>query len=103
MPDQKFNFVTCAFINSETKPVKKGKFTGFFVSETHDKHETLCLHGSRDYFYPHPDAPEDALLHVYTTEHIASAGKTDKEYPILYMILNSQKLALQLCEEKGMV
>lgn len=58
-------YIPCAFINSEDKPLKASEPYGLHVSRTE---KGLSLHGFVDYQYPHPDAPDYAVITVTRSE-----------------------------------
>ncbi len=93
------NYITCAFINSDTPPVKESEYTHFRVTQNYDKE--LTLSGMRTYYYPHPDAPEDAYITVEIDEVIINNVKiSDTEYAALYLLLQAQNNIKNLCKEE---
>lgn len=81
----------------EEAPLAFGEWEGLFVTELHDPGQHLVLGGSRTRIYPHPDCPEGAKIPVH--EFIVKAKSGDKEYPILYMLLQAQKAAMEIVKE----
>ena len=87
MPDEIVNYIPCAFINSYGQPVKRSPFKSFHVSDTGD---SLRLGGIRTYYYPHPDAPEHALLTVETWEEIMDVKPNVPEYSALFLFMHAE-------------
>ncbi len=97
------SYITCAFINAESKPIKESEWISFSITETKDgKNEFLSLNGTKYHFYPHPDAPENAFLQVFRELHIKDYQKDDPEYPIIYMALQSQKALKEIIKRNGL-
>jgi hypothetical protein len=86
------DYIECAFINSNEPPVEIKPFRGFYVEENHDRQQSLSLFGSRDFIYKHPDAPNDAVLHVYRSFNLINVKPGDVDYSAVYMLLQSQKM-----------
>jgi hypothetical protein len=83
-------FVTCAFVNSDNPPTLEEKVHGYHVEEIDSK--TLRLSGFKLVSYPHPEAPENAILQVLEKKFICEAkdGRGDPNFPLLYMLLQAQ-------------
>ena len=93
----KENIQAC-FVNSNDAPKDIKPIHGFYVVESGDGNE-LCLMGDRDYVYSHPDVNEkdfEVNISVNLHEYIISATKGNWKYPILFSLLQSQKMVLDM-------
>jgi hypothetical protein len=92
-------YVPCSFINTTDPPIKIGPVDNMWVqySETHCDHpEELIACITRKYYYPHPDAPDTAMLSVQTIDKIITARPGGINYPPLYMLLQAQNMVLNI-------
>ena len=65
----------CCFVNTEQKPVKIRRMGMYAYS----KHENDILVSEWcEVFYPHPDAPEDALVSIYRPLPVTHPVGSDK-------------------------
>jgi hypothetical protein len=83
------NYVKCAFVNSDELPVKTEVVEGYFVKEGRDN--KLELNSYYRVHYPHPDAPNEAMLSVLEHRTICEVKPNDKHYPAIYMLFQAQK------------
>lgn len=81
-----------AFVNTEQSPIKIGPVMGLFVKEDGNY---LVLYETKDYYYPHPDAPLDALIQVTRTEVIKRLKSNNKDYSALVLLKHAQNNILE--------
>lgn len=99
------NYVPCFFVNSNTPPVRKGDFVSYRTKSEFDSGvEKIALTGVREYFYPHPDAPEYCHLSVYVEETIVSYRKPCEEgYAAFYLLKQAITNAVEIAKVKSVV
>ncbi len=92
-------YIPCAFINTTDPPAKMGPIDNLWVKHTQGysvRPDELTLYVTRQYHYPHPDAPDEAMISVATLDKTITARIGDIEYPALYMLLQAQSVVLNL-------
>jgi hypothetical protein len=93
LPNQKQNDeMPCAFINSDEKPIEISPLTGLYVVEQHDGRGNISLYGTRTYKYPHPQAPDIAIISVCRVESIKTVRPGNVDFAAIYLLLQAQKV-----------
>lgn len=86
------DFLAC-FVNSNDPPKDIKPWSGFYVTQNGDE---LTLFGNREYVYPHPDVPEDAIISVNRVDIIITVKPGDWKYAVLFSMLQSQNMVKDL-------
>ena len=84
-------FIDTAFINTEVPPTN-ARVICYYVTKTSSMEPELEVYAVMEYQYPHPEAPNEAMLTVMRTDFVTRLKSHEEGYAQAFMLAQAGKV-----------